>query len=135
MNAPKKKTTAQYKKALDKIFSEYIRRKYADKKGYVSCYTCGQRKHWKEMQCGHFVSRSHLATRFDEDNVRPQDVGCNVFGGGRTAIFASKLDKELGEGTVSRLYRKAQEIIRYFPYEEKIKEYTEKIKKLSTPQQ
>jgi hypothetical protein len=55
-------------------------------------------------------------------------VGCNVFGGGKIAVFATKLDHELGEGAVTKLYRKAQEITKNFPYEKKIEEYKEKLK-------
>jgi len=78
------------------------------------------------MQNGHFASRSYLATRFDETNVRVQCVGCNVFGGGRVAIFATRLEAE-GIST-KELYRKAQQITKYFPYEDKIEEYKLKLK-------
>lgn len=124
---PKKKTSAQLKKELDKVFSEYNRKKYANQNGEVSCYTCGKTKHWKEMHNGHFVSRGYLATRFDENNCRVQCPGCNLFGGGRTAVFATKLDQELGEGTAIRLYRDAQKIVKDYPYQKQIEFYTQKI--------
>ncbi len=127
---PKKKTTSQLKKLLDKTFSEYVRRKNANEEGLVKCYTCSKVIPWKEIQCGHFISRSYLATRFDEDNTRPQCVGCNIFGGGRGVDFGRRLEIDVGVGTITRLYKKAQEITKYFPYEEKIKEYQEKIKQL-----
>jgi hypothetical protein len=127
----KKKTTARLKKDLDKLFSEFIRRKYANQEGQVRCYTCGVTKDWKAIQNGHFVSRSHLATRFDEDNCRPQCVGCNVFGQGRVAVFASKLDQEIGEGTVARLYMQAQKIVKDYPYEERISYYKNKLSELN----
>lgn len=122
----KKKTNAKLKKELDKIFSLYIRRKYADKNGEASCYTCGKIYKWQELQCGHFVSRQHLATRYDERNVRPQDIGCNIFGGGRVATFATKLESEQ-KGMVTTLYRKAQEITKDFPYQAMIEEYKKKL--------
>ena len=125
---PKKKTTAQLKKELDKYFSIYVRQKYADENGCATCYTCSKSSNWKQLQCGHFVSRSHLATRFNEDNCRPQCVGCNVFGGGKTATFANKLDEELGIGTVARLYREAQKIVKDYPYEAQIAHYKSLIK-------
>ena len=53
---PKAKTKSWYVKKLDKVFSEYIRQKYADSFGMVSCFTCDARKHWKDMQNGHFIS-------------------------------------------------------------------------------
>lgn len=117
---PKKKTTSQLKKELDNVFSQYIRNIYS-KDGKVACYTCGIVKEFREIQNGHFVSRSYLATRFDENNCRPQCVGCNLFGGGRTAIFATKLEEE-GIDTKT-LYRKAQQITKDFPYQEKIAYY------------
>lgn len=126
----KKKTTSQLKKLLDKTFSIYVRQKYSDPEGFVQCYTCGIKKHWREVHCGHFVSRIHLATRFSEDNTRPQCAGCNIFGGGKTAIFGLNLERDLGQGTISRLYREAQKIVRDYLYEEKIKYYQEKIKEL-----
>lgn len=127
MRKIKKKTTSQLKKELDKVFSQYIRQKYADQNGYVKCYTCGVTKTIKEIQNGHFVSRSYLATRFSEDNCRPQCVGCNVFGGGRLPIFASNLEKETN-GITSRLYREAQKIVKDFPYQAKIDYYKNLIK-------
>lgn len=126
----KKKTTSQLKRELDKLFSLYIRQKYADEKGYVECYTCSKKLPWGEIQNGHFVSRSHLATRYDEENCRPQCVGCNVFGGGKVALFATRLEKERGAGTVSRLYRQAQQIVKDYPYEEKISHYKELLKNI-----
>lgn len=118
----KKLTTAKLKKKLDEVFSKYIRQKYANQEGQVQCYTCPIKKHWKEMQCGHFVSRSALATRFSEDNCRVQCVGCNVFGGGQIATFANNLERE-NEGIVTALYKKSQEITKDYPYQEKIDYY------------
>lgn len=125
-----KKSQAKLKKDLDKVFSIYVRQKYADKEGKAQCYTCEVTKEVRELHCGHFISRSYLATRFEEDNVRPQCVGCNVFGGGRNVIFAANLERDCGKGTVDRLFKKAQEIVKNFPYEEKIDYYKLKLKEL-----
>lgn len=83
------------------------------------------------MQNGHFISRVYLATRFDEDNCRPQCVGCNVFGNGKTVEFARKLEAE-NKGIVARLYKKAQGITKDYPYQAKIDYYQEKIKLIHT---
>lgn len=123
----RKKTASKLKKELDKIFSLYVRQKAANKQGQVKCYTCGAVKNWKEIQAGHLVSRSYLATRYSEANVRPQCVGCNVFGGGKVPVFASRLAEEIGESEVAALFRKAQEIVKNFPYEAKIEEYKAKL--------
>jgi hypothetical protein len=128
MAKTKAKTTAQLKKELDKIFSQYIRQRYADSNGMLNCYTCGKRLHWKESQNSHFVSRQHLATRFDERNCRPACVGCNVFGGGQIAAYAEKLEQEYGVGIISELYREARKIVKDYPYAEKIEHYKRLIK-------
>ncbi len=127
----RKKTTSQLKKELDKIFSLYIRHKYA-KNRKVSCYTCGAVKDIANIQNGHFVSRLYLATRYSEDNCRPQCVGCNLFGKGKTATFGANLERDCGAESVSRLFREAQTIFKNFPYQEKITYYKEKLAHLST---
>lgn len=88
------KSLSKLKKKLDTVFSQYIRQKYADQNGMVKCYTCSTVKHWKEMQNGHWIPRNNLATRFSEENCRPQDVGCNMFQQGRPDVFAVNLIKE-----------------------------------------
>lgn len=128
---PKKKTLTQLKKMLDKVFSEYVRRKYS-KGGNTECYTCGRWIPWKQIHNGHFVSRYHLATRFDERNCRPQCYVCNIWRYGMTPVFAEKLERELGKGIVAELYDLARKPEIDFPYEEKIADYK---KKLSTLQQ
>lgn len=122
-----KKTNAKLKKELDSIFSRYIRHKHA-KDGMVKCYTCSVVKPVKEMQNGHWIPRNILSTRFDEMNCRPQCVGCNMFNKGRPDVFALKLLEEYGEEKLRELQKRRNEIIRYFPYEEKIEEYKTKLK-------
>lgn len=50
-----------------------------------------------------------------------------MFNKGRPDIFALKLLDEYGEKKLKELQKKRYEIVRYFPYEEKIKEYKNKI--------
>ena len=63
---------------LDKVFSIYIRRRYADN-DVAECFTCGKQDHWKKLQNGHFQSRKHYSTRWHEQNCQVQCAGCNVF--------------------------------------------------------
>ena len=105
-NEPKKrkeKTQAQLKKDLDAIFSIYIRQKYADDMENVECYTCFKMLPIKKIQNGHFVSRQYLATRWHENNCRPQCWGCNGFGGGKPLDFEERLKKELGSDYVEEM--------------------------------
>ena len=93
---------SKLKKKLDTIFSLYIRLRYADINGYAECYTCGVRKHYKELQCGHFQSRKHLATRFDETNCQTQCPSCNVFKYGEQYKFGQRLGKEVAESLLAK---------------------------------
>lgn len=129
----KPKSVSKLKKELDKLHSELIRRKYANQEGLVKCYTCPKVLHWKHIQCGHFISRSYLATRFVEENTMPQCVGCNIFGGGRSVAFADGLERDIGVGTVQALYSKARELTKWGTkdYEAKIAEVKEKLKALN----
>jgi len=106
------------KHELDRLFSLYIRAKYPKR-----CFTCGKRG--AKLQNGHFIARSYLATRFDEDNCRPQCWGCNGYGLGRPLDFEENLIKEIGQAKVDALKKKRHEITILTPqwYEEKILEY------------
>jgi hypothetical protein len=134
---PKKdrpKTSAQLTKLLDAVYSKYIRTLYSIN-GYVECYTCGKVKLISEMQCGHFVSRRHYTTRWDERNTRPQCWGCNAkhLGNGMPVVFAAKLVQEYGKKIISELYRLANQafIAKEYPFKEKIEFYKKKLEKLS----
>ena len=55
---------------LDKVFSQWVRRKDADHRGYVECWTCGKVLPWSRVDAGHFQSRAKFSTRWDEMNVK-----------------------------------------------------------------
>ena len=93
----KQKSISVLKKELDKWFSYFIRLRYSDDNGRAECYTCGKIDHYKRLQCGHFVSRKHLATRFDETNCQVQCPACNVFRYGEQYKFGNKLGKKIAE--------------------------------------
>ena len=82
-----------YVKKLDAIFSKYIRRRFAEN-DISECYTCGKKDHWKNLQCGHFMSRRFYSTRWDDKNCQVQCKGCNVFRYGEQFKFSVHLDKE-----------------------------------------
>jgi len=110
----KKPSRSKLVKKLDNIFSQYIRLREADNTGFVECFTCGKRSHWKRgMQAGHFQSRRHYATRWDERNVQNQCVGCNMFKGGEQFLFAKALDNKYHEGLSDELYVTAQTTVKF----------------------
>ncbi len=127
----KKVSVSYYKKKLDALFSTYIRMRNADINGYTNCYTCGVKKHYKELQCGHFAPRQYLTTRYDEINCQTQCYACNMLYNGQPSRFAINLERDYGEGTVKHIDSLRHVVTKYFPYELKIEEYKEKIKGLA----
>ena len=106
-------TKKKLSKKLDVIFSKYIRWYYADANGYVECYTCGVTKPVKEMQCGHFQSRRHYATRWHTDNCKPQCVKCNMFMQGNIWIYGNKLKAEIGNVKFNELIQLSNTTVKY----------------------
>ena len=99
-----KKTISKLKKELDKYFSLYIRLRDANEYGMVQCFTCGVVRGYKDgMQNGHFQSRKHMATRFDEENCQVQCIKCNIFDSGQQYLFSLRLDEKYGEGRAEEL--------------------------------
>lgn len=125
------KKSTNLKNKLDKVFSLYIRLRDSDENGFCTCYTCGKVAHYKEMQNGHFWSRTHLSTRFNEDNCKVQCVGCNIFKKGNYIVYTKKLLKELGEEKFDELERLKNSTVKISKaeYEQMIEHYTQKIKK------
>ena len=127
------KTISKLKKELDKWFSLYIRLRNATDEGLVQCFTCSKVSHYKSgMQNGHFQSRKHLATRWDEENCQNQCVGCNMFKAGEQYKFSVALDSKYGEGKAEELEFLARTIMKVsrIDYEEKISYYKDLVEKL-----
>lgn len=60
------------------LLQRKVRVKAALKEGeIITCVTCGVKKHWKEMQGGHFISRRFTKYKLLEENVHPQCPACN----------------------------------------------------------
>ena len=78
-----------------KQFSLYIRLKGSED-GRNRCYTCDKVKLIKEMNAGHGIGGRNNSVLFLEDVVKPQCVGCNIWGRGQYQIFTRKLIDELG---------------------------------------
>ena len=120
-------------KKLDKIFSIWIRSKDADHTGQVDCYTCGVNKSWKyEIDAGHFMGRGKYATRWEEQNVKPQCKSCNGFRSGEQYLFSKHLDEEYGKGTSDELVYLSNQLAKFTNDEllKKIEHFTELVKSL-----
>lgn len=110
----KAKTYASLKREADKVFSEWIRRGAVfDNIGTAVCVTCAAPHHWKRLQCGHFVSRVHLATRWDEQNCAPQCYACNILRRGSPAEFAQWLMESRGLAIIDELVERKRTSVKY----------------------
>ena len=129
------KTISKLKKELDKWFSLFIRLRNASKDGIVECWTCGKTAHYKKMHAGHFMSRKHHATRWNEDgNVQVQCPKCNLFGQGEQYTFGKLIDVRIGEGKSEELQELSRTTVKYMrhEYEDMIKFYKEKVNAIKT---
>jgi hypothetical protein len=91
-----KKSIGQLKKTAWDLLSKIIRLTYADDGGTVECFTCGKLMYWKESQAGHAIPGRTGAVLLDEEILRPQCAGCNIFGRGMYHVYTTKLIKEKG---------------------------------------
>ena len=125
----KKLTRSKLVKKLDAVFSQYIRLSNADNNKNCICVTCNKTFHWKAIQAGHFMSRKHYSIRWDERNVKPQCVACNVYRAGEQYKYSLFLGKEVS----NVLYLQSKEIVKFTNYEleDMINDYSEKLKKLT----
>ena len=120
------------KNKLDRIFSLYIRLRDANPQGYTRCISCGKIVPWKEADCGHFINRSHMATRYNEKNCNAQCRSCNRFDEGNNIGYIRGLIKKYGQGVIDEL-----EILKHqeshwteFEYKSLIEHYKQKVKEL-----
>lgn len=129
VGANKVKSLSKLKKECDRLFSLWNRQRYADKNGLVKSFTGTETKHWKSMHNGHYISRSCLALRWDENNARPQSPAENIWKHGNPIEFRINLVKEIGEGAVEALENRRNELFkptRQF-YEELVDFYEKKL--------
>lgn len=98
---PKKKAWAE--------FSRFIRTRMADAQGMVACVTCGVKKHWKEMQAGHFIAGRLNSNLFDDRGCHAQCYGCNVGRNGNMLKYYRFMASTFGEDVITELERQNDE--------------------------
>ncbi len=121
----KEKTTSWWKKEADMWFSRFIRQR---DKGH--CYTCELSNNPKKMQCGHFIPRQYLATRYDEKNNHCQCYGCNMIFNGQPSVYAINLIQDYGDNIIKELEAKRQLIMKDMPYKKIAADYKLKYESL-----
>ena len=117
---------------LDKVFSKYIRLRDAMPSGLFRCISCGKIKPIGQADCGHFHSRTHMSTRFDEDNCHAECRYCNRFSADHLIGYRENLIRKIGEQRYLLLEVKAHETRKWshFELEQLVKYYKALVEKL-----
>lgn len=96
---------------LDAVFSQYIRLRDCDENGYITCY-CGAKVYWTETDNSHYIPRSHMNTRFLEENCAGACQRCNQTLKGNLLVYGAWLEaKRLG--SVEALEQQASVLYKY----------------------
>ena len=135
-NKEKKQSSSQSRliRKLDRLFSLYIRLRDAMPNGYVRCIACGRIKKFEEVDCGHFHSRTHMSTRYDEDNCHAECRFCNRISSEHLIGYQQNLIRKIGKTRFDFLHVKAHSAKHYedSELEKLIIDYTAEVKKLSS---
>ena len=118
-------------KDVDTVFSRFIRLSHADQNGDVQCFTCDFKASYKKLHAGHYISRYYKITRWNENNVKPQCMMCNIYKKGNAAIFRRNLVTLIGETAVQDMEGQIDHLVRGWGTRELLtpifEEYTQKL--------
>lgn len=122
---------------LDTVFAKFIRLRDAMPNGTFRCISCGRILPYEESDCGHYINRQHMATRFSEKNCNAQCRKCNRFDEGNIQGYRRGLIAKYGEPTVLMLEAMKNQInkISDFEYETLIEFYKKEVKRLKKEKQ
>lgn len=91
-----------------KHFQKLRRMQEADHNGYCQCISCPKKKHFKEMDGGHYKkSKDFPNVSFDPVNVWPQCPYCNDHLGGNEVNYRINLIQKVGILEVLRIEKTA----------------------------
>lgn len=117
---------------LDQVFSEYIRLKAANENGFCRCVTCGLPSRWNAIQNGHYISRGHIATRYDERNCHPQCLKCNVGLRGNLQKYKRYMIQTYGVKDLEDLESAGRSLVKWVvaDYQDMLEHYRAEVKQL-----
>jgi hypothetical protein len=84
-----------------------IRLKYANIHGKVECYTCYAMGNWQGdgFHVGHLIPGRSNSMLCNEKVVRIQCPKCNLWNGGEQYKFGKRMESEIGEENVKKLWK------------------------------
>lgn len=89
---------------LDRALSIYIRRRDC-RDGQGRCISCGRPICFSTCDAGHYIPRTHTATRWNVRNVNAQCRACNRLRDGNAAAYRLGLIARYGLSAVEELER------------------------------
>ena len=101
--------SAETIRKMDQNFSRLVRYRAASKGGFAQCFTCSVIDSVIQMDCGHYIDREWLNTRFNPDNCRVQCRKCNRHLDGNKKRFSVLLLNYLGKEEVIQLQERSKE--------------------------
>lgn len=114
-----RKSSSAAVRKLDKTFSLYIRLRDSapwDHR-FFRCISCGQIKPFDQMDCGHFISRTHMATRFDTQNAHGECRACNRFSADHMLAYQRNLEAKIGKPAVEMLMVRGRQTKKWSAFE------------------
>ncbi|NMC75844.1 MAG: recombinase [Candidatus Methanofastidiosa archaeon] len=92
------------KAKLWKIFSEYIRLRDSDNRGYCRCIYCDRVHNYKDIHAGHFIPKNKgWSIYFDEQNVNSQCAYCNLMLHGNQYAYGKAINDKYGKSVADKL--------------------------------
>ena len=125
-------STNKLKTRLDTVFALFVRLRDALPGGVFRCISCGRLLPIEQSDCGHYINRQHMATRFNEKNCNAQCRKCNRFDEGNIQGYRRGLIAKYGAPTVLMLEAMKNQInkISDFEYRAMIDYYRKEVKRL-----
>lgn len=97
-----------------KDFQKMVRYESANDQGIIKCVSCPATGHWKNtdnrFDAGHFFSRRHANTKFNEMNCWPQCVTCNRYRNGNYRDYTIWFIDRFGRDELDRLQAQSKVI-------------------------
>lgn len=120
------------KNKLDTVFSQYIRLRDMEEGRVFRCISCNRILPISQADCGHYINRQHMSTRWHEMNCHAQCRKCNRFDEGNMQGYRLGLVRMYGEKHVAVLESYKYRVTKYSDFEMSalIKYYKSRIKEL-----
>lgn len=117
---------------LDFYLSKFVRLRDVGENGNFRCISCGRVLSYEWMDCGHYIPRANMATRFNERNCNGQCFKCNRLQDGMSREYRKGMLEKYGIDEVAKLESLKNTTRQWenFELEELIEHYKKAVKAL-----